>query len=485
MDKNREELKKTLNPASIWAVALGSIIGWGCFVQGANWTLRAGGPLPLALAFIVGCMLMIVVGSSYSYMIVKFPVAGGEFSYAYKGFGRNAAYFCGWMLSLGYISIVALNATALPLLIDFLFPASLEKCYLYTIAGYDVYLAEALFSCFFLLIFGLMNYKGVETVGFLQLLMVLIMCMAVIISSIGTFFSSEITYSHLLPLYGVNQSFFSGFISILAITPFLYVGFDVIPQAAEEYNFPPHKSKLLINSALVTGALVYLAMSLITDVVIPWQEVLEMKDEQGNPITWYTGAVLELVMGRIGVVCVAIAVSMGVCSGINGFFMTSSRLIFAMARARMLPSPFRKVHDSYNTPNVCVLFTTLICCICPFFGREVINWVVDMCSVGTAIGYFFTCSCAYSLTKKINSHEDEVYLSPRVALIGCFISLFIIFLLFFPLSPAFMAKESFFALIAWVLLGSIFFIISKNSFDQVSKEEMDFFILGAVQVDDF
>ena len=48
---------------------------------------------------------MIVVGYSYSYMIAKFPVAGGEFAYAYKGFGRTASYICGWMLSLGYLSI--------------------------------------------------------------------------------------------------------------------------------------------------------------------------------------------------------------------------------------------------------------------------------------------------------------------------------------------------------------------------------------------
>ena len=103
-----------MGPGSIWAVAVGSIIGWGCFIQGGLWTQRAGGPLPLFLGFLVGGLLMIVVGYSYSYMIAKFPVAGGEFAYAYKGFGRTASYICGWMLSLGYLSIVALNATALP-----------------------------------------------------------------------------------------------------------------------------------------------------------------------------------------------------------------------------------------------------------------------------------------------------------------------------------------------------------------------------------
>ena len=75
----RTKLKKSMGPGSIWAVAVGSIIGWGCFIQGGLWTERAGGPLPLFLGFLAGGLLMIVVGYSYSYMIAKFPVAGGEF----------------------------------------------------------------------------------------------------------------------------------------------------------------------------------------------------------------------------------------------------------------------------------------------------------------------------------------------------------------------------------------------------------------------
>ena len=50
----RTKLKKSMGPGSIWAVAVGSIIGWGCFIQGGLWTERAGGPLPLFLGFLAG-----------------------------------------------------------------------------------------------------------------------------------------------------------------------------------------------------------------------------------------------------------------------------------------------------------------------------------------------------------------------------------------------------------------------------------------------
>lgn len=95
-------------------------------------------------------------------------------------------------------------------------------------------------------------------------------------------------------------------------------------------------------------------------------------------------------------------------TGMNGFFMTSSRLLFGMARAKMLPSAFEKVHPEHKTPSICVGFTMIICCICPFFGREVIGWVVDMCSVGTAFGYFFTCAGAYILLKNMAMIQIQI-----------------------------------------------------------------------------
>ena len=166
----------------------------------------------------------------------------------------------------------------------------------------------------------------------------------------------------------------------------------------------------------------------------------------------------------------------------NGFFMTSSRLLFGMARAKMLPSVFEKVHPEHKTPSVCVVFTMIICCICPFFGREVIGWVVDMCSVGTAFGYFFTCAGAYILLKKYGDATDTNRIHPAVALGGCIISVMILLLLIVPGSPAFMAPQSFAALIVWVLMGVTFYFVSKKNFAKISKREMDYLILGNVQV---
>ncbi len=474
--EERQELNKTLSPGAIWAVAVGSIIGWGCFIQSADWTERAGGPLPLMLGFLAGGLLMMVIGLSYSYMIAKFPVAGGEFAYAYKGFGGTAAYICGWMLSLGYLAIVALNATAIPLLADYIFPGVFSRGYLYTIAGYDVYAGEMALSCFFILLFGIMNYRGVKTAGQLQLVMVLIMCAAVAVAVGGTTVTGNLNPANLVPLSGDGKSFAEGFFSILALAPFLYVGFDCIPQAAEEYDFPPDKAKKLIVSALIVGAVIYSAMALVTDAVLPWKEMRNLTDSTGAPVRWFTGAVLEIAMGKAGVVFVAVAVMMGIFTGMNGFYMSSSRLIFGMARANMLPKWFGKIHEKSKTPANCIIFTMLISAICPFFGREVINWVVDMCSVGTAFGYFFTCAGAYIVLKQ--EKEKSKMLRPGTALLGCGISVGILLLLVVPGSPAFMSVQSWVALIVWAGMGTGFYFLAAGAYRQLSEGAIGYLILG-------
>lgn len=45
-----------------------------------------------------------------------------------------------------------------------------------------------------------------------------------------------------------------------------------------------------------------------------------------------------------------------------------------------------------------------------------------------------------------------------------------------------MAPQSFIALVAWVLLGIIFYFCSRKKFMKINKREMDYLILGNVQV---
>ena len=78
MNDNRsggEGLQRKLSPLNVWALALGSIIGWGAFVMPANTFLPNAGPLGTLIAMAAGAIIMVVIALNYSYMINHFPVA--------------------------------------------------------------------------------------------------------------------------------------------------------------------------------------------------------------------------------------------------------------------------------------------------------------------------------------------------------------------------------------------------------------------------
>lgn len=104
----------------------------------------------------------------------------------------------------------------IPVLASYLFPGVFNRGYLYTIAGYDVYMGEVALSLFFIVLFGIMNYRGAKSVGNLQLAMVLIMCAAVAVSVAGTVLTGSFDAANLAPAYGAG-----GKVSVVDLFQFL------------------------------------------------------------------------------------------------------------------------------------------------------------------------------------------------------------------------------------------------------------------------
>lgn len=92
--------KKDLRKIDIWALALGAIIGWGCFVMPGTSFLPKAGPIGSIIGLMTGAVIMCIICLSYGYMIRKFPLSGGEFVYADAAFGKKHAFICGWFQTL-------------------------------------------------------------------------------------------------------------------------------------------------------------------------------------------------------------------------------------------------------------------------------------------------------------------------------------------------------------------------------------------------
>lgn len=478
--KEREQLQKTLKPHWVWAIAFGSAIGWGAFVLPVDWMGMAG-PLGVIIGFMIGAFLMIIIGVSYGFLVEKLPVSGGEFAYAYYGLGRYHAFFCGWFLTLGYASIVALNASAIALLGKFVLPQVIEQGYMYDIAGWHVYAGEIVVACLSLIVFAYLNTRGAGLSGLAQFIFCVCLIVGVVLLTIAMIVHPSSSFSNLTPVFNSEIGAFSSIIAIVAIAPWAFVGFDNIPQAAEEFDFSPKKSFKIIVIALLCAGLTYGLTVIATGVGQSWSSAVAEQN------VWGTGTIVENAYGTVGVLLLAFALLMGIFTGLNGFYLSTSRLLLAMGRARILPEPFQKLHPKYKTPHIGIMFTLGMTLIAPFFGRQALMWVVDMASIGVTIAYFYSCFVAYRLFKWSDSSpqtavgKSKAVVAPFrkfMSLLGIICSVGFFLLLVVPGSPGFLATPSLIALAVWVVLGAIFFLAKLKNYRAIPKDELDHFILG-------
>ena len=163
-------LKRQLNPMNVWAIAFGCVIGWGSFINPGKKFLPNSGVAGTAIAMILGAAVMIIIAFSYTYMVPKYPKAGGEFTFTKMCFGKNPAFLCGWFLVAAYLTNVPMNSTAIGLIVDGLDGSAdiLKFGFHYTIAGFDIYMGEMLLAMSILILFGWLNIIGVRKAGIVQ-----------------------------------------------------------------------------------------------------------------------------------------------------------------------------------------------------------------------------------------------------------------------------------------------------------------------------
>lgn len=463
-------MNRALRPLQVGSLALGCIIGFGCFVLPGDF-LEMAGPAGAALGVALGGAAMLVIAQSYGVMVKRLPVAGGEFAYAYDTGGRYHAYICGWLLTLGYLCIVPLNASALAVLGKFLAPSLFARGYLYTVAGFEVYVGELVLASAAIILVGYFQQRGVKAMGVLQLVMTTSLVAAVVLIGGDTLLSEQAVLGNMEPPFPVDRGAVAAVLSIVAISPWLYVGFDTLPQAAEEFDFSPSLGRRLMVGAILAGALMYVAMILSTAAVMPWQELVAMET------IWATGTTVRESLGPVGLTVLGVAVTMAILTGINGFFLASSRLLFGMGRARVLPAWFSRVDETHHTPYNAILFTAAVSLVAPWLGREVILWIVAMSAVGTSVGYLYTCVAAFVVARRMRGRAGALSQAISSAA-GAAMAIGFLVLLLVPGMPAFMDRPSWIALASWVALGTVFFLVKVRSYKAIPEAELRYLIVG-------
>ena len=461
-DAEGKKLSRSLSPLGVWAMAFGCIIGWGAFLMPGSTFLKRAGPLGSMFAIEMGAFVMLIISYCYYYMLRKFPDVAAQFVYAKRAFGEAHGFICAWFLVFCYICIIPLNATALQPLMRTITDNLFQFGVRYRVADYEVYLGEILLALGALAAFAFVSMLNIRTVGRVQIGLVLIQLCVVVIMGVGAVLNpGKVLHEDLGPLFHPESSLniFLQMFSVVAIAPWAFVGFEVVPQLSHESNFSMDGAKVIMDTSIVAGATFYIVLTLMAALAIPvgyttWVEYIYGLPYLRGMASVPTAFAAHRLMGAGGTILWSVAALSAAVTAMTGFYIMTSRLLYAMAWEGMIPAWFGKL-SRHGVPVNATFFCMLVSMIAPFMGRTVLSWAVDMSSIGGAIGFGYTSLAARKYARKEGRRDIVIF-----GTLGFCFSVFFALMLLVPI-PALgcsIGRESWLCLSLWSLTGLIFFI---------------------------
>ena len=442
--------KRILGRRDVLALAFGAMIGWSWVAVAGDWIAR-GGTIGAILAFIGGGLAITLIGLTYAELASAMPQAGGEHVYTKRALGRGWSFICTWAIIFAYVGVAAFESIAVAMIAEYFYPA-VKSGYLWTIAGHDVHAGSVAIGVAATLVITLLNIMGVKQAAIFQL----IATITIFAGGLVLFAGSSISGSpaNFSPLF---TNGLAGIAGVLVMVPSMMVGFDVIPQSAEEIDLPFEDIGKVLMLALGMAVLWY--------VLIIVGVSLALDEGERAAATLTTAAASQKVWSSpIAGHLLVIAGLGGVLTSWNAFVIGGSRAIYALSRAGQLPAIFGELHPKTRTPWAAIVLIGLICVLSPLLGRQSLIWIIDASGLMIVTTYGMVAT-SFLVLRKREPDMERPYRTPYGRFVGWASVILSIALatLYMPGSPAALIWPHEWALIiGWILFGGILYAIAKT-----------------------
>lgn len=413
--------------------------------------MRAG-TFGAVAAFALGGIMVFFIGLIYAELTTAMPRAGGEYEFSNRALGRGWSFVCTWAILLGYVGVVVFESCALPTVLQYIWPEFL-KGYMYSVAGFDIYFTWLLVAISSSLLVMLINYFGTKTAAIVQTIL------TIAIAAIGIILTAACAVSgdaaNMQPLLRNGGD---GILAVTVMTPFLFLGFDVIPHAAEEANIPHRKIGIILLISIISALAFYVMVVIAVSMM--------MTDADIAASTLVTADAMKKAFGGNGMAANVLIIGgmAGIITSWNAFFMGGSRAIYALASEGLLPKPLANLHPKHRTPTTAILLIGLLSVIAPFFGRQMMVWITDAGSFGVTIAYMLVAVSFVRLRLKEPELKRPYAVKnwKFIGFMGIGLSAVLILLYVLPVFSSFLLWQEWVIVCLWTFIGIILMTAAKR-----------------------
>ncbi len=353
-------LRRTLGRWDLTAIGVNQVIGAAIFLLPADVARLVGSWAPLMFAAIG--LTSLLVAMCFAEVGSRFETTGGPIGPARVAFGRFVGFEVGWMLWFSRVSSGASVINGLALALGFYWPS----------------LSTGLpRAAVILVVLGLLtwvNVRGIKQSSWLVNGFTIGKVLPLVIFVLVGLFAAD--FSRVVPA-GAPPIADLGAAALLLI--FAYGGYEVTGVPAGEAANPRRD----VPFAFVATILIVTTVMTLTAAVATG--VLPDVGATRTPIA-DASAVL---MGAAGGLLVSLGSVISTTGNNMGQLLSGSRSVYALAEHGDLPPAFARIHPTYRTPYVSILFTSLVLVALALTGSFV--FLAAVSAVARLVIYLSTC----------------------------------------------------------------------------------------------
>ena len=337
-------LKRVMGPGLLLLFVIGDILGTGVYALTGKVAAEVGGAV--WLPFLVAFSVALLTACSYLELVTKYPRAAGAALYTHKAFGLHFLTF------LVTFAVMCSGLTS---------ASSASKAFASNfVEAFDLEVAEGAgltaLALGFMTLIAVVNFRGVgESVKANVVLTCVELTGLLIVIGIGAWAlgGGDGDTSRLLDFTAPESE--SAFFSVTAATAlafFAMVGFEDSVNMAEETRDPVRTfPKVMLAGLCITGVIYVLvaisAVALVSPADLSEGDAPLLKVVEAGAPGFPLGLFAFITMFAVA------------NSALINMLM-ASRLLYGMARERVLPTALGRVHCTRRTPWVGILFTTAL-----------------------------------------------------------------------------------------------------------------------------
>jgi len=380
--------------------------------------------------FLAGFLPMLLVALGYRALNAKMPDSGTSFTWATRAFGP----WIGWMAGWGLIAATVLVLSNLAgIAVEFLFQ-TLDIAFgdgsgsIAALAG-NVWI-NIIVCLAFMGMATFISYRGMTSTKIFQYITVFFQMFALVWFILAMFFfadpNPDTGTRHAIELSWFNPFMvdsFSAFTAGLAVSIFVYWGWDTVLTLGEETK--PSKGRLSTEgkAALILIVIILVMYVGTATATLVWAGVGDGPHGLANTAIAENvfAAIAHPVMGSFAII-LTIGILLSALSSINTTAISPARTLLAMAHYGALPPAIKKIHPKYKSPYVALLLSSIVAsvfyAVMRFISEDVLWDTITALGMMVCFYYGVTALSSTWYFRKTAHKEGQGQLWLRVLLPG-------------------------------------------------------------------